>query len=43
MISKANGSQRIETRYLDVKYTPTDWPFAAEPPPKPVKREKPVP
>lgn len=38
MTSKAEGNRKVETPQLAIKYKPTEWPFAAEPPPKPVKR-----
>jgi hypothetical protein len=39
MVSKAEKNRRVETKHLlDIRYQPTDWPFAPEPPPKPVKR-----
>lgn len=38
MISKAEGHRRIRTPYLDVRYRPTDWPFATDPIPKPIQR-----
>ena len=43
MMSRADRNRRVETRWLDVKYQPTDWPFATDPVPKPIKREKPAP
>jgi hypothetical protein len=39
MISKAEGGRKVETPHLAVRYTPTDWPFAPEPPPKTIKRD----
>ncbi len=39
MVSKSEKNRRVETKHLsDIRYQPTEWPFAAEPPPKPVKR-----
>jgi len=38
MISKAERSRRVETPYLEIKYTPADWPFATDPVPKAIKR-----
>ncbi len=38
MISRAEGHRRVKTPYLDVRYQPTDWPFATGEVPKPVKR-----
>lgn len=38
MASKEAKGRRIETPHLDIKYTPTDWPFAADPIPKAIKR-----
>ncbi len=38
MISKHEKNRRVETPYLDFRYTPTDWPFATDPIPKPIKR-----
>lgn len=40
MTSKHEGGKRIETPHLAIKYTPTDWPFATGPVPKPIKRWK---
>jgi hypothetical protein len=38
MMSKADGQRKIETRWLDVRYQPTDWPFTTDPVPKVIKR-----
>jgi hypothetical protein len=38
MISKSEKNRRVATPYLDVRYTPTDWGFATDPVPKPIKR-----
>ncbi|HXG08465.1 MAG TPA: hypothetical protein VNK04_01625 [Gemmataceae bacterium] len=38
MTSRHEKHRRIETPHLDIKYKPTDWPFAPEPPPKAIKR-----
>lgn len=38
MTSKHQGGKRIETPHLAIKYKPTDWPFADDPIPKPIKR-----
>jgi hypothetical protein len=38
MTSKAEKHRRIETPYLEIKYTPADWPFATDPVPKVIKR-----
>jgi hypothetical protein len=38
MTSRHQGGKRIETPHLDVKYQATDWPFADDPVPKPIKR-----
>jgi hypothetical protein len=39
MTSKHEGGKRIETPHLEIKYAPTDWPFATGPIPMAVKRE----
>ncbi len=41
MISKSEKNRRIETPHLAIKYQPTDWPFATDPVPRPIKREFP--
>jgi hypothetical protein len=38
MTSKAEGQRRVETPHLAIRYQPTDWPFATDPVPKPIKR-----
>jgi len=38
MTSKHEQHKRIETAHLDIKYKPTDWPFATDPVPKGGKR-----
>jgi hypothetical protein len=38
MISKTQKQRRVETPYLDIRYQPTDWPFAQDPVPKAIKR-----
>jgi hypothetical protein len=38
MTSKHEGGKRIETPHLEIKYKPTDWPFATDPIPKAIKR-----
>jgi hypothetical protein len=35
MTSRFEKNKRIETPHLDIRYTPTDWPFAPEPAPEP--------
>jgi hypothetical protein len=37
MTSKAEKNRRLETPHLEIKYKPTDWPFATDPVPKPSK------
>jgi hypothetical protein len=37
MTSKAEKNRRVETPHLEIKYKPTDWPFATDPVPKPSK------
>jgi hypothetical protein len=38
MTSKHDGGKRVETPHLKIEYQPTDWPFADDPIPKPIKR-----
>jgi hypothetical protein len=38
MNSKADKHRRVETPHLEIKYQPTDWPFATGPVPKAIKR-----
>ncbi len=38
MISKTEKNRRVPTPYLDVRYQPTDWPFATDPVPTRIKR-----
>jgi len=38
MISKNEKNRRVETPHLDIRYQPTDWPFAIDPVPRPIKR-----
>src|SRR5207302_7584833 len=38
MTSRAEQHRRIETPHLDIRYQPTDWPFATDPVPKAIKR-----
>jgi hypothetical protein len=38
MVSKSEKERRVETKHLDVRYQPTDWPFATDPVPKAIKR-----
>jgi hypothetical protein len=38
MISKSDKNRRIHTPHLEIRYQPTDWPFASDPVPKPIKR-----
>jgi hypothetical protein len=38
MISRAEKHRRVETPHLDIRYQPTDWPFATDPVPPPVRR-----
>jgi hypothetical protein len=37
MTSKAEKNRRVETPHLEIKYKPTEWPFATDPIPKPSK------
>jgi hypothetical protein len=38
MISKAEKNRAVDTPYLDIRYTPNDWPFAMDPVPAAIKR-----
>lgn len=38
MTSRFDKHRRLETPHLDIRYQPTDWPFAPEPPPMVIKR-----
>ena len=38
MTSKAEKNRRVDTPYLEIKYKPTDWPFATDPVPTAIKR-----
>ena len=38
MTSRHDKSRRIDTKHLDIRYQPTDWPFATDPVPKAIKR-----
>ena len=38
MTSRNYDGSRIETRHLDIRYQPTDHPFATDAVPKPIKR-----
>ena len=38
MLSKAEQNRRVETPHLDIRYQPTDWPFATDPVPPRVER-----
>jgi hypothetical protein len=38
MTSHAEKGRKIDTPHLAIRYQPTDWPFATDPVPKPVKR-----
>jgi hypothetical protein len=38
MTSRAEKNRHVETPHLEIKYTPTEWPFATDPVPKPIKR-----
>lgn len=36
--SKNEKHRRVDTPHLEIRYTPTDWGFATDPVPKPIKR-----
>ncbi|MBM3995098.1 MAG: hypothetical protein FJ303_13235 [Planctomycetes bacterium] len=38
MISRAEKNRRVDTPYLDIRYQPTEWGFAVDPLPRPIKR-----
>src|SRR5437588_4682307 len=38
MTSRSEKNRRVETPWLDIRYQPTDWPFATDPVPKAIKR-----
>ncbi|MCI0639092.1 MAG: hypothetical protein L0Y72_31685 [Gemmataceae bacterium] len=38
MISRHEKHRRVDTPFLDFRYTPTDWGFASDAVPKPIKR-----
>ena len=38
MNSRHQGGKKLDTPHLAIKYTPTDWPYATDPVPKPIKR-----
>jgi hypothetical protein len=38
MTSRAEDHRRVETPHLAIRYQPTDWPFATDPVPKPIRR-----
>jgi hypothetical protein len=38
MTSAAEKNRRVETPHLEIRYTPTDYPFATDPVPKVIKR-----
>jgi len=39
MTSRAEKNRRVDTPHLAIRYQPTDWPFATEPVPRPIKRK----
>lgn len=38
MVSRAEKNRRVETPHLEIRYEPTDWPFAMDPVPQAIKR-----
>ncbi|MCS7047241.1 MAG: hypothetical protein NZO58_12860 [Gemmataceae bacterium] len=38
MISRSEKNRRVETPYLDIRYQPTNWPYATDAIPKAIKR-----
>jgi hypothetical protein len=38
MTSRSDKHRRLDTPHLDIRYQPTDWPFAQDPVPKAIKR-----
>jgi len=38
MTSKAKNNRRVDTPHLEIKYQPTDWPFATDPIPRAIQR-----
>jgi hypothetical protein len=38
LTSRDDKNRRVETPHLNIRYEPTDWPFATDPVPKPIKR-----
>jgi hypothetical protein len=38
MLSRAEKHRRVDTPHLDIRYQPTDWPFATDPVPRPIRR-----
>ncbi len=38
MISRSDKNRRLETKHLDIRYQPTDYPYATDPIAKPIKR-----
>ena len=38
MTSRAERNKRVETPYLNIRYEPSNWPFATDPVPKAIKR-----
>jgi hypothetical protein len=39
MTSRAEKNRRVETPHLDIRYQPTEWPFATDAVPKTIKRD----